>query len=61
MGDMVETTAMAINASSEAFRQGFVRGYDQGFRQYNGNGNQRNRTNNSGDWGSVLGGILGRP
>ena len=48
------------NASSEVFRQGFVQGYDQGFRQYSGNGNQRNRTNNGG-WGSVLGGILGQP
>jgi hypothetical protein len=48
------------NASSQAFRQGFVQGYDQGYRQYSRNGNQRNRTSNAG-WGSVLGGILGRP
>jgi len=48
------------NASSQTFRQGFVRGYDQGYRQYSGNGNQRNRTGNDG-WGNILGGILGRP
>ena len=33
------------NASSQAFRDGFVRGYDQGYRQYagnNGNGSYRN-------------------
>jgi hypothetical protein len=48
------------NASSQAFRQGFLRGYDQGYRQYagygnGGYGNQRSRT------GSILGNILGRP
>ena len=29
------------NASSQAFRQGFIRRYDQGYRQYAGNGNGR--------------------
>jgi hypothetical protein len=29
------------NASSQAFRNGFVRGYDQGYRQYSGYGNDR--------------------
>ena len=29
------------NASSQAFRQGFVRGYDQGYRQYAGYDNGR--------------------
>jgi len=52
------------NASSQAFRQGFLRGYDQGYRQYAGYGNggygnggygNRSRT------GSILGNILGRP
>src|SRR6267143_3625631 len=38
------------NASSEAFRDGFVRGYDQGYRQYAdnrgyGNGGYRNDRN----------------
>jgi len=34
------------NASSQAFRDGFVRGYDEGFRQYsrNNNGNRRGNT-----------------
>jgi flagellar biosynthesis/type III secretory pathway protein FliH len=34
------------NASSQAFRDGFVRGYDEGYRQYSGdyrNGGYRNR------------------
>jgi len=48
------------NASSQTFREGFVRGYDQGYRQYSGNGNQRNGSSNGG-WGDILGGILGRP
>lgn len=29
------------NASTQAFREGFVRGYDQGYRQYARNGNYR--------------------
>jgi hypothetical protein len=29
------------NASTQAFREGFVRGYDQGYRQYAGNGTYR--------------------
>jgi hypothetical protein len=51
------------DASSQAFRNGFVRGYDAGFRQYGGynnNGDYR-RTNNGGGLGNILGGILGRP
>ena len=46
------------DASSQAFRQGFVQGYDAGFRQYGGyndGGYQRSRT------GSILGQIFGRP
>jgi hypothetical protein len=45
------------NASSQAFRDGFVQGYDAGFRQYGGynGGNQRSRS------GSILGQIFGRP
>jgi len=46
------------NPSSQAFREGFVRGYDQGYRQYAGYGNQRSR---SGGIGGIFGGILGRP
>lgn len=46
------------NASTQAFREGFVRGYDAGYRQY-ANGTYRN---NSGiGIGDILGGILGRP
>ncbi|HJX92517.1 MAG TPA: hypothetical protein VJ372_18595, partial [Pyrinomonadaceae bacterium] len=51
------------DASSQQFRNGFVRGYDAGFQQYGGynnNGDYRRRNNGSGV-GSVLGGILGRP
>jgi hypothetical protein len=46
------------NASTQAFREGFVRGYDVGFRQYAyGNGRYRNGSNGSGI-GSILGGIF---
>lgn len=41
------------NASSQAFRDGFVQGYDQGYRQYGGY--NQNRT------GSIWGRILGWP
>jgi hypothetical protein len=34
-----------------------VQGYNQGYRQYAGYGNQRNRSRNS---GSILDGIFGR-
>jgi len=44
------------NASSQEFREGFVRGYDQGYRQYAGNGGYRR---NGGGIGDILGGILG--
>jgi hypothetical protein len=45
---------------SQAFKEGFVRGYDQGYRQYAGYGNGRygNRGYNNGVWGNILGGIL---
>ena len=42
------------NASSQAFRDGFVQGYDAGYRQYNGSyGRSRN--------GNILGRIFGLP
>jgi hypothetical protein len=44
------------NASSEAFREGFVRGYDEGYRQYSNNRNYR-RSNSA---GSILEQIFGR-
>lgn len=44
------------NASSQAFREGFVRGYDEGYRQYTNNRNYR-RSNNA---SSILGQIFGR-
>lgn len=44
------------NASSTAFRDGFVRGYDRGYRQYAGYG--RYQSNNT---GSGFGRILGFP
>jgi len=47
------------NASTQAFREGFVRGYDQGYRQYAGNGNYRRSSGNSA--GSILQQILGIP
>jgi|ERR1051325_10124891 hypothetical protein len=43
------------NASTQTFRDGFVRGYDQGYRQYAGNQRNGQRT---GGWGNILGGIL---
>lgn len=55
------------NASSPAFRDGFVRGYDAGYRQYAGNNggydnNGGYRTGNTGvGIGEILGAILGRP
>ena len=55
------------NARSQAFRDGFVRGYDAGFRQYaNNNGGYDNggynRTGQTGiGIGDILGVILGRP
>lgn len=45
------------NASTQAFREGFVRGYDQGYRQYGGN-RRNGQRNSSGGWGNILGGIL---
>ena len=51
------------DASSQQFRNGFVRGYDAGFRQYGGynNNGDYQRGNNGSGVGSILGGILGRP
>ena len=51
------------DASSQPFRNGFVQGYDAGFRQYGGyNNNDGYRRGNTGSGiGSILGGILGRP
>ncbi len=46
------------NASTQAFREGFVRGYDQGYRQYS---NGSNRNSNGGGIADILGSILGRP
>ena len=43
------------NASTQAFREGFVRGYDEGYRQYSRNGTYR-RSNG----GSILEQIFGR-
>jgi hypothetical protein len=45
------------NASTQAFREGFVRGYDQGYRQYANNSNYR-RSNSA---GNILQQILGIP
>jgi hypothetical protein len=47
------------NASTQAFREGFVRGYDQGYRQYAGNGNYRRSNSNSA--ASIFQQILGIP
>jgi hypothetical protein len=49
------------NASTQAFLDGFVRGYDEGYRQYAGYDNGGYRRSNSGGLGAILGGILGRP
>ncbi len=44
------------NASSYEFREGFVRGYDQGYRQYSGyNNNGYNRSNNGSIWSQIIG------
>jgi len=48
------------NASNQAFLEGFVRGYDEGYRQYAGYDNGDYRRGSTGI-GSILGGILGRP
>ncbi|MFN2517289.1 MAG: hypothetical protein ABR556_13860, partial [Pyrinomonadaceae bacterium] len=45
------------NASTQDYRDGFVRGYDEGYRQYSGN--RRNRRGNSVT--TILEQILGRP
>jgi hypothetical protein len=47
------------NANTQVFREGFVRGYNEGYRQYQGYGNDRYRRNNG--VGNILGGIFGRP
>jgi len=43
------------NASTQAYREGFIRGYDAGYRQYNGNRNYR-RSNSA---AQILGQIFG--
>ena len=44
------------NPSSYEFREGFVRGYDQGYRQYAGyNNNGYYRSNNGSIWSQILG------
>lgn len=43
------------NASSQEFLQGFVRGYDQGYRQYAGYNNGGYRNNSGGVWSQILG------
>jgi hypothetical protein len=40
------------NASSQAFREGFVRGYDQGYRQYSGGYGNGGYRNNDGYYGN---------
>ena len=45
------------NASTQAYREGFVRGYDAGYRQYAGNRSYR-RSNTA---ASILGQIFGLP
>jgi hypothetical protein len=47
-------------ASTQAFREGFVRGYDEGYRQYSRNGAYR-RNNGAATAAQILGQILGRP
>ena len=49
------------NASSQAFLDGFVRGYDEGYRQYANNNGGYRRGNSRYGIGDILGGILGRP
>jgi hypothetical protein len=49
------------NASTQAFREGFVRGYDQGYRQYAGYDNGGYRRGGTSGLGGILGEILGRP
>lgn len=43
------------NPSSYEFREGFVRGYDQGYRQYAGYNNGYYRSNNGSIWSQILG------
>jgi len=45
------------NASTQAYREGFIRGYDAGYRQYSGNRSYR-RSNTA---ASILGQIFGVP
>lgn len=46
------------NNNSSAYREGFLRGYQEGYRQYGGNRGGYGYPNRT---GSVLGGIFGRP
>ena len=43
------------NPSSYEFREGFVRGYDQGYRQYSGYNNCYYRNNSGSIWSQILG------
>ena len=49
------------DARSTQFRNGFVRGYAEGFRQYGGYNNDDYRRSNGGGFGNILGDIFGRP
>ena len=48
------------DARSQQFRNGFVRGYAEGYRQYGGYNNGRYRRDNGG-FGNILGDIFRRP
>lgn len=49
------------DARSQQFRNGFVRGYAEGFRQYGGYNNNDEYRRNNGGFGNILGEIFGRP
>ena len=49
------------DARSQQFRNGFVRGYAEGFRQYGGYNNNGDYRRNNGGFGNILGDIFGRP
>ena len=49
------------DARSQQFRSGFVRGYAEGFRQYDGYNNNGDYRRNNGGFGNILGDIFGRP
>jgi hypothetical protein len=49
------------DAHSQQFRNGFVRGYAEGFRQYGGYNNNGDYRRNNGGFGNILGDIFRRP